>query len=321
MEAPRDFMSDCLIASTRSDDFMNVSPDDLLRLRDAIATVRNEYRDGGVTRLGREHTTGERVLPWLVTAHVAGGGVALTIGDKTFRVLPGEAICIAPGVRHGIEKIDRRHGVSRWSHTNFWLFGTLDLCALLNLPPLLRGDVAARLGAINSEMAALNDAALAARKSGAASTRALNAAAVLQNETRRQSLLFSLLETLLMVASPNARLMEAVRGANRLAPALERIETHFSEPLSRDELARLVHLSPSRFTALFSAATGVAPGEYVVRRRLREAQQLLLHTDWPVGEIGARCGYADAFHFSRIFKQRNGKSPLLYRQTSLRSAL
>ena len=322
MATPRDFMSDCLIVSTCSDVFMDTSPDDFLLLRDAVQAVRGEYSSGSVTRLEGEHATnGTRQLPWLLTAHLEGAVVDVYGDGETTRVLPGETLCLPPGVRHRIVKVNRRRGVSRWSHTRFSLFGTLDFCTLFDLPTMIRGATSDRIGEINVALATLDDAALSARKLDAASTRAPDATAIFQRELRRQSLLFSLLETLLFVARPNARFAEAMRGANRLAPVLEHIEAHFSEPLPRDELARLVHLSPSRFTALFAAATGVSPGEYLARRRLREAQQLLLHTDLPVGEIGARCGYSDAFHFSRIFKQRNGKSPLQYRQTSLRGAL
>ena len=299
---------------------MSFSPEDV-PMRDAAQAVRGQFCGGDITSLGREYSVGERVLPWLVTAHVSGSDVALKIGVETFRARPGDTLCIAPNVRHALTKMDRRYGVSRWSHTRFSLFGTLDFCTLFDLPTVIRGATSDRIGEINVALATLDDAALSARKPDTASTRAPDATAVFAAELRHQSLLFSLLETLLFVARPNARFAEAMRGANRLAPVLEHIETHFSQLLSRDELARLVHLSPSRFTALFAAATGVSPGEYLTRRRLREAQQLLLHTDLPVGEIGARCGYADAFHFSRIFKQRNGKSPLRYRQNTKREAL
>lgn len=78
-------------------------------------------------------------------------------------------------------------------------------------------------------------------------------------------------------------------------------------------LARLTRLSPSYLTRLFKAATDRAPMEYLARHRAELAANLLLATDQPVGEIGARVGWSDPNYFTRRFKSVFGVTPTAYR--------
>ena len=57
----------------------------------------------------------------------------------------------------------------------------------------------------------------------------------------------------------------------------------------------------------------MAPLEYIRRKRLREAELLLLDGDAGIGEIAERLRFADQFHFSRRFRQFWGLSPREFR--------
>jgi transcriptional regulator GlxA family with amidase domain len=63
----------------------------------------------------------------------------------------------------------------------------------------------------------------------------------------------------------------------------------------------------------FQQALGVPPYEWILTTRMRRAQQLLATTTLRVKEIAGRVGFEDAFQFSRIFKQRIGRSPREFR--------
>jgi AraC-like DNA-binding protein len=54
--------------------------------------------------------------------------------------------------------------------------------------------------------------------------------------------------------------------------------------------------------------------QYVRRRRLQLARELLTTTSLSIGEVAERSGYDDQFHFSRAFKQAHGVNPSAYRQ-------
>jgi transcriptional regulator GlxA family with amidase domain len=58
----------------------------------------------------------------------------------------------------------------------------------------------------------------------------------------------------------------------------------------------------------------VAPMEYVRGVRLHRAQSLLAASDEAIGQIAARCGFEDAAHFSRAFKEYSASSPLEFRR-------
>ncbi|MEO6846126.1 MAG: helix-turn-helix domain-containing protein [Chthoniobacterales bacterium] len=79
------------------------------------------------------------------------------------------------------------------------------------------------------------------------------------------------------------------------------------------KMAKRVFLSPSRFGHLFRTEIGIGPMEFVERRRLQEAQKMLVSMNETVAHIGELCGFKDQFHFSRRFKKFSGQSPREYR--------
>jgi AraC-like DNA-binding protein len=60
-----------------------------------------------------------------------------------------------------------------------------------------------------------------------------------------------------------------------------------------------------------------SPGNYLVRRRIGEAQTLLLTTNYSVIEIASSVGYNNVSHFNTIFKKLIGTTPKQYRKKYL----
>lgn len=90
------------------------------------------------------------------------------------------------------------------------------------------------------------------------------------------------------------------------------IEEHFSEPLTIDQLAKIVEISPKYFVDLFKKKYGFSAMEYVAELRLKEAKKLLAQLDVRVRDIAHQVGYSDEFYFSRRFKKAIGVSPTTY---------
>jgi transcriptional regulator GlxA family with amidase domain len=107
----------------------------------------------------------------------------------------------------------------------------------------------------------------------------------------------------------------------RITWIVDFVHRHMSEPLPAAELARRVNLSKSRFTALFSAQTGLAPIRYVQRARLRRARLLVERTFLSVKEIMAAVGYNDPSHFARDFRREHGVPPTALRREELTTSL
>jgi AraC family transcriptional regulator len=100
----------------------------------------------------------------------------------------------------------------------------------------------------------------------------------------------------------------------RLRRVQELIESQLSEPLSLRDLAKCAGLSRMHFAAQFRAATGLRPHEYLVRRRIQRAQEMLLTTGMPLVEVALSVGFQTQAHFTTVFRQLLGETPGRWRQ-------
>jgi len=94
-----------------------------------------------------------------------------------------------------------------------------------------------------------------------------------------------------------------------LPPLAPLMEVNFRHNLPLGAFARMAHRSLSSFKREFRAQFGVPPGQWLRERRLLHASQLLRTTDLPVTAIAFDCGFEDASHFTKAFRQRYGHPP------------
>ncbi len=57
----------------------------------------------------------------------------------------------------------------------------------------------------------------------------------------------------------------------------------------------------------------ITPHQYVIRRRIERAKQLLKQSDLRIVDIALACGFANQSHFSRHFRRIVGISPKEFR--------
>lgn len=91
------------------------------------------------------------------------------------------------------------------------------------------------------------------------------------------------------------------------------IESQYHKPISLEDLAQRVHLSPGHLSRSFSKQMGMSVVSFIHRLRAEEACRLLFATHQQVTEIAAAVGYDEVAYFSRCFKQQLGVSPKAYR--------
>lgn len=96
------------------------------------------------------------------------------------------------------------------------------------------------------------------------------------------------------------------------------IEANIALPIKVETLAALVGLSSGRFTDAFKASTGETPHSYIIGRRIRLAQRLMLETDEPLCQIAFACGFSDQAHLTRLFGRAVGQTPLRWRKAERR---
>ncbi|WP_057935661.1 helix-turn-helix domain-containing protein [Algoriphagus resistens] len=95
---------------------------------------------------------------------------------------------------------------------------------------------------------------------------------------------------------------------------LEVIESNLYEDLSIQELAILCDMSLASFNRKFKEVFKESPSVYLKNEKLEKAMRLLLATDMRVTEISWECGFGEVSHFTKVFKNKTGLTPLKFRK-------
>jgi AraC family transcriptional regulator len=91
------------------------------------------------------------------------------------------------------------------------------------------------------------------------------------------------------------------------------VERNLEGSIRVTTLARIVRLSPTHFSRVFTKALGVPPGHYVRLRRLQAAMTLMRTTTAPLSVIAVSSGHSDQSHLTRMFSRLVGVSPRRWR--------
>ncbi|MDI1319572.1 MAG: AraC family transcriptional regulator [bacterium] len=97
--------------------------------------------------------------------------------------------------------------------------------------------------------------------------------------------------------------------AERLRHVSDYIEANLRDKLPQRELAREANLSEFHFARMFRLSTKFSPREYVIRRRVLHARELLLGGTLKVAAVAAEVGFCDQSHLVRHFTRIFGHSP------------
>lgn len=104
----------------------------------------------------------------------------------------------------------------------------------------------------------------------------------------------------------------------RVTRALLLLQQNVGQQQSLAPIARDVGLSARHLARLMQRETGMTLDALRNHLRQERARQLLVETRLPMIEIALRCGYADASHFSRRFRQYQGINARAFRQAFAR---
>ena len=116
-------------------------------------------------------------------------------------------------------------------------------------------------------------------------------------------------ETGLSRETPAGRL-----SAWQLRRALDYMTAHLDGDPTVAQLARECALSPGHFARAFRKTTGATPHQWLIRRRVARARDLLLSSRLELADIAIVCGFVDQSHLTRIFARIEGQSPGRWRR-------
>lgn len=113
--------------------------------------------------------------------------------------------------------------------------------------------------------------------------------------------------------------VENAQFANVLSPdvftCVQYINSHINEPISIMDVVGSTDKSRAYITKKFKEEVGENIGEYITNSKMKEAKNLLKHTDKTLSEISNYLCFSSQSYFQNVFKKQFGITPSKYRQS------
>jgi two-component system, response regulator YesN len=115
-------------------------------------------------------------------------------------------------------------------------------------------------------------------------------------------------------SEPNGDDPKTTQCARAILRAVRYIEAHLDATLSLAEVARVAGMSKYHFCRRFSECTGLHFREFLARRRVERAKELLRRQGRTITDVFLDVGFKDMTHFTRVFKRLEGQLPSDFRR-------
>jgi AraC-like DNA-binding protein len=95
----------------------------------------------------------------------------------------------------------------------------------------------------------------------------------------------------------------------RLKRVIEYVDAHLATRIVLADMAAIAGLSRMHFASQFRMATGLRPHQFLLRRRVQQAEELLRNTTMSIVEIALTVGFQTQAHLTTVFKRFAGCTP------------
>ena len=100
----------------------------------------------------------------------------------------------------------------------------------------------------------------------------------------------------------------------RIQLAMDYIDQHITDDLTLKELSSVANMSTSYFSQLFKELNGFSAWDYIISKRVDQAQKLLISSNESIYTIALQSGFNNTTNFYKAFKKITGVSPSTYRK-------
>lgn len=118
--------------------------------------------------------------------------------------------------------------------------------------------------------------------------------------------------------SQHSEMLALAPKSDRIQSALNYARSHLNRPISVEELADFVHLSPRQFTRVFTAETGQSPAKAIEGLRLEAARLMIEQSRHSLDVIAREVGFRDRRHLREAFMRGFGVPPQAVRRDARR---
>lgn len=101
---------------------------------------------------------------------------------------------------------------------------------------------------------------------------------------------------------------------------MDYVYDHLSDRITIKELADYTELSPSYLSRLFKKELGISISDYITRKKIEKAENLLKYSDFTFIEIANYLAFSSQSHFIQTFKKAVGLTPKKYRDQFYRTS-
>jgi AraC family transcriptional regulator len=131
-------------------------------------------------------------------------------------------------------------------------------------------------------------------------------------ETLAELLTFDLRRATL--ASPGADAAPSGLTAKQIQLVTEYMDNHLMEKTTVSELASLLELTRYHFIRSFKQTTGVPPHQFMIRRRVDRAIELLRARTTSIADVADKTGFGSSIQLTRAFRRVVGTTPSAFRR-------
>ncbi len=100
-----------------------------------------------------------------------------------------------------------------------------------------------------------------------------------------------------------------------IAKAVDHINSNYTSSISLEELCEISGVSKQHLCRLFQSVLNVRPMEYIAKRRIQAAKELLSHSDLSIEDIAEQTGFCSGSYFCKLFRRYEGITPTQFRKT------
>lgn len=100
---------------------------------------------------------------------------------------------------------------------------------------------------------------------------------------------------------------------NYVQKGVEYISSHYSYPITVEDIAAYVGLSRSQLFRSFESVLGQSPKQYLTNFRMKQACYLLEYSDLSITAIANSLGFDNSLYFSKTFHKAKQMSPTAFR--------